>query len=188
MKRVLTTIVILFISTVLFSQSFYRYQDKKIYLTVDSTMSLIQTEKQLTEKQNTALEKLLQKKEIDFFHKISNNRFLFVGNKSLLENYEYFSNVYRNVENGMVIILPRIVVMFKQGTSLQPVLDKYNGRLVIESRGNQSYILKCNVTQSEEVLQLVNKLDSMNDVVWCEPEFLSEYTINNPLYSQQYYL
>ena len=46
----------------------------------------------------------------------------------------------------------------------------------------------CGVSRSEEVLQLVNELDSSDDVIWCEPEFLSDYRTNNTLYPQQYYL
>ncbi|HRC89911.1 MAG TPA: S8 family serine peptidase, partial [Bacteroidales bacterium] len=88
----------------------------------------------------------------------------------------------------MVIILPRIAIMLKEGVNLQPVLDKYEGKLVIEIGSNQKYILKCNVDSSEEVLQLVAELDSLDDIVWSEPEFLSNYSVTNPLYPQQYYL
>lgn len=137
MKKIFTTIIIIFISTSLFSQSFYRYQGKKIDLKVDSTMFVIQADKQLAEKQYSALKEQLQKGEIDFFQKMPNNRFLVVGDKPQPEKYDYFSNVYRNVENRMVIILPRIVVMFKNDSTLQLVFNKYEGKLVKESGGKQ---------------------------------------------------
>ena len=35
---------------------------------------------------------------------------------------------------------------------------------------------------------MVNELDIREDVIWCEPEFLSDYRVNNTLYPQQYYL
>lgn len=123
MKRVFTTIVIVFISTSLFSQSFYRYQGNRIDLRVDSNTFVIQSNNQLVEKQNSAFEEKLQKGEIEFFQKMPNNRFLVRGAKLQLGNYDYFSNVYRNIENGMVIILPRIVVMLKQGGTLQSILE-----------------------------------------------------------------
>ena len=44
------------------------------------------------------------------------------------------------------------------------------------------------MASSEEVLQLVAELDSLDDIVWSEPEFLSNYSVTNPLYPQQYYL
>jgi subtilisin family serine protease len=189
MKKFFITLIIVLVSTTLFSQSFYRYQGKKIDLRVDSTTFVIQTDKQqLAEIQDSVLKEQLQKGKIDFFQNMPNNRFLVVGSKPQPENYDYFSNVYRNDENGMVIILPRIVVMFKQGANLQPVLNKYEGKLVKDSGTKQKYILKCNVDQSKEVLKLVNELDSRDDVVWCEPEFLSDYKVDNTLYPQQYYL
>ncbi|MCD6597751.1 MAG: hypothetical protein J7L04_08695 [Bacteroidales bacterium] len=92
---------------------------------MDSTMFVIQADKQLAVKQYSALKEQLQKGGIDFFQKVSNNRFLVVGAIPQPEKYDYFSNVYRNVENGMVIILPRIVVMFKNDSTLQLVLNKY---------------------------------------------------------------
>ena len=188
MKKLLITIIIISYSTLLFSQSFYRYKGKKIDLRVDSTTFVIQSNNHLIEKQNKVLEEQLQKKEIDRFKMISGNRFLVVGARHQFKDYDYLSNIYRNHRNRMVIILPRIVIMFKQETNLSSVLNKYAGKLVKESGDSQKYILKCNVSQSEEVLRLVNELDSRDDVVWCEPEFLSEYKIENTLYSQQYYL
>ena len=189
MKKFFITLIIVLVSTTLFSQSFYKYQGKKIDLREDSTTFVIQIDKQqLAEKQNSILKEQLQKGEIDFFQKMPDNRFLIVGPKPQPENYDYFSNVYRNDKNGIIIILPRIVVMFKQGVNLQPVLNKYGGKLVKDRGDKQKYILKCNVAQSEEVLKLVNELDSRDDVIWCEPEFLSDYKVDNTLYPQQYYL
>ncbi|MDP3916075.1 MAG: S8 family serine peptidase, partial [Bacteroidota bacterium] len=188
MKKVFTTILIVFISTLLFAQSFYRYQGTRIDLSLDSNLYVVQPNSQLVEKQNSAFEEKLQKGEIGFFKKIPNNRFLVGGAKLQPENYDYISNVYRDDGNGMVIILPRIAVMFKQEVNLQQVLDKYDGKLIKDGGGNRKYILKCDVSHSEEVLKLVSELDTRDDVIWCEPEFLSDYRANNTLYPQQYYL
>lgn len=38
------------------------------------------------------------------------------------------------------------------------------------------------------MLKLVNELDARDDIEWCEPEFFSEYRVDNILYPQQYYL
>ncbi len=188
MKKTSTLIAILCISASLFSQYSYQLQGQKIQLRVDSSAFVIQTNNLTVEKQNSALESQLQKREINSFQKMSNNRFLVVGNKLLPGYYDYFSNLYRNDKNRTMIILPRIVVMFKKGGTLQPVLDRYKGKLVKESGDNQKFILKCVVTQSKEVLHLLNELDKRDDIEWCEPEFLSEYRLENTLYAQQYYL
>jgi hypothetical protein len=81
MKKLLTTIVVIFIATSLFSQSFYRYQGKRIDLKADSNMFVIQSNNQLVEKQNSAFKEKLQKGEIEFFQKMPNNRFLVRGAK-----------------------------------------------------------------------------------------------------------
>lgn len=188
MKKISTLITILFITVSLFSQSYFRYQGQKIQLSADSTAFVIQTNIQSAEKQNSALEKQLQEGEIKSFQKLPGNRFLVIGNKSLPGYYDYFSTLYRSEVNSIVIILPRIVVMLKQGANLQSVLGKYKGKLVRESGSNQKFILRCIATQSEEVLKLVNELDARDDIEWCEPEFLSEYRVDNTLYPQQYYL
>jgi subtilisin family serine protease len=188
MKKISTLIFIFIISTSLFSQSSYQYQGQKIQLRVDSSAFVIQTKNQSVEKQNSALEMQLQNGEINSFQKMPNDRFLVVGNKLLPGDYDYSSNLYRNDKNGIVIILPRIAVMFKQGGALQSVLDKYEGKLVKESGDGQKFILKCVVTQSDEVFKLVNELDRRDDIEWCEPEFLSECRVENTLYPLQYYL
>lgn len=141
MKKVFTTILIVFISTLLFAQSFYRYQGTRIDLSLDSNLYVVQPNSQLVEKQNSAFEEKLQKGEIGFFKKIPNNRFLVGGAKLQPENYDYISNVYRDDGNGMVIILPRIAVMFKQEVNLQQVLDKYDGKLIQDGGGKRKYIL-----------------------------------------------
>ena len=172
MKKCLATIVIISIySITLFPQSFYRYQGKRIDLVEDSSMFVIQTDERMVEKQNSTLEMKLQNGEIKSFQKISNNCFLIVGQIPLSGEYGYFSYVYRSYGKGILIILPRIVLMFKNDTILQSILNKYKSKLVEDIGSKQKYILKCDVTSSSEVLELVNELDTLDDVVWCEPEF-----------------
>ncbi len=151
-------------------------------------MFVIQTDKQLVEKQNNSLKEQIQRGEIESYQKMSNNRFLVVGASTQPDAFDYFSNVYRNDENWIVIIFPRIVVMLKQEGPVHLILNKYKDKLVIVNGDKQKYILKCNVALSEEVLQLVKEIDLRDDVDWCEPEFLSNYRIYNTLYPQQYYL
>ncbi len=89
MKPLFITIFIILISNTLFSQSYYRVQDKKINLNADTTAYIIQTDKRFVEKCNSTLKAQLQKGEFESFQKISNNRFLIVGVKSQPRNYSY---------------------------------------------------------------------------------------------------
>jgi len=123
--------VIALFSASLFSQSFYRYQGKAVDLKVDSTLFFIQTAKHLAERQNSCLEKQLSLGEIRSFLRIANNRFLVARDKPQLGEYDYYSYVYRNSKDHMVIVLPRIGVMFRQaGTQLQEFLERFEGKLV----------------------------------------------------------
>jgi uncharacterized protein YacL (UPF0231 family) len=92
MKKTSTLIAILCISASLFSQYSYQLQGQKIQLRVDSSAFVIQTNNLTVEKQNSALESQLQKREINSFQKMSNNRFLVVGNKLLPGYYDYFTS------------------------------------------------------------------------------------------------
>jgi len=189
MKKLIVTFLIVFASSlILFPQSFYRYQGQKIDLRKDTTTFIIQSSKYLFEQLNTSLEEQLQQGEVESFQKMPNNRFFVRGNKPKPEYYSYFSYLYLTYEDAQVIVLQRIAVMLQRGGTLQNVLEKFENRIVSEHVNNQKYILTCNVSSSDEVLQLVAELDSLDDVIWCEPEFLSNYAVTNPLYPQQYYL
>ncbi|HRC89910.1 MAG TPA: hypothetical protein PK910_07830 [Bacteroidales bacterium] len=87
MKKFLTTILIVCISSLAFPQSFYKYKGKQIDLIKDSSTFLIQTYNHLFENLNSSLEEQFQKGEIDFFQKMPNSRFLVIGNKPKLEYY-----------------------------------------------------------------------------------------------------
>jgi len=141
MRKVFIRIVIALFSASLFSQSFYRYQGNVVDLKVDSTLFVIQTDEQFAERQNSYLEKQLSLGEIRSFKKIANNRFLVARDVPHLGEYGYYSYAYRNSKNDMVIILPRIGVMFRQaGIQLQEVLESFKGKLIKESGENQYFI------------------------------------------------
>lgn len=90
MKQFLITALIsVFISSALFSQSYYRYQGKKVDLKTDSEMFVVQVEQQFAETQHIVLDKQLQKGEIKLYKKIANNRFLVYGLKSQPRNDAY---------------------------------------------------------------------------------------------------
>jgi subtilisin family serine protease len=172
----------------LFPQSLYRYQGSKIDLRIDTTLYFIQTKEDLAESLNSILETKIQVGEIPAFQRISLNRFLIAGKIPKDRSNDYFSSLYRDNENEYIIILPRIGLSLKRGSTLLPILEKFEGKLRIESESKQHYILICDVSNSEEMLKIAEDLSNENDILWCEPEFLSEYRYANPLYPYQYYL
>lgn len=77
--------------------------------------------------------------------------------------------------------------MLNTGKTIEPVLKRITNISVEETNGVR-YVLKCNVSSSERVLAIIDILNGMSEVKWCEPEMLIENKRNNPLYSKQYYL
>ena len=190
MKKKLITFIFVFVAFVnIFAQSSYRFKGEDIRLDVDSSMCFIQTvNEQLSINRSAKLNQQVQEGKINSFHKISNNGFLIIGNKIQDEQVDYFSQIYRTKQKDIVIILPRLVVSLKEGTSIKDILNSYSGKLDIESGNSQKYILKCNLNKSDEVLKLVNELTNRIDVDWSEPELMFEIKFYNTFYPQQYYL
>lgn len=58
----------------------------------------------------------------------------------------------------------------------------------IEETNGVKYILKCIFKSSKDVLNLIQEISNFPEIEWCEPEMLSDFKTNNPLYPQQYYL
>ena len=148
MKNILIVFISIFVYSInLFSQNTYRFQGKDIQLTVDSSMYFIQTtNEQSSTKRSEILKQGLQEGKIKSFHNLSNNRFLIVANKMQNESEDYMSHVYRNEQKEIVMVLPRIVIMLKEGADIKVILKEYFGKIDIESGNRRKFILKCNIT------------------------------------------
>jgi serine protease len=190
MKKIVVTFFYIFVVCInVFAQYGYRFQGNEVKLRVDSSMYFVQTtNEQSSIKQNASLKQRVKEGEIKSFYSFSNNRFLIYGDKAQNKSEDYYSPIYKNEQNEIIIILPRVVVMLKEGNDIGAILKKYSEKLSIESGNQYKYILECNLLKSEEVLKIVNELSNRTDVDWCEPELLSEIKFYNSLYTQQYYL
>jgi subtilisin family serine protease len=143
---------------------------------------------EITIKRNLTLKQQVQKGVINSFFKLPNNRFVIIGNKKNTELGDYNSQIYKNEQNKIVIVLPRIVISLKKDGDIKDILKESSGNLEIESGSQYKYILKCNFLKSDDVLKLVNELSNRIDIDWCEPELLSKIELYNTLFPQQYYL
>lgn len=190
MRKILIVFISIFVYSIsLYSQNAYRFQGRDIQLTVDSTMYYIQTtNEQSSTKRSEILKQKIQEGEIKSFHKLSNNRFLIIAKRMPNVSGDYISNIYKNEQKKIVMVLPRIAIMLKEGTDIKVILKKYFCKIDIENGNRRKFILKCNTNKSEEVLKITNELSNRLDVDWCEPELLSEIQAHNTLYPQQYYL
>lgn len=106
-----------------------------------------------------------QRQGITSFARITDNRFLIVSDQLKIEAEDYFSYVYSNPTHGRTIILPRIVLSLKENQMIEPVLLKYPNELIVEETNGVKYILKCQLKNSEEVLEVVESIQKMEQQV-----------------------
>ncbi|MDD4199474.1 MAG: S8 family peptidase, partial [Paludibacter sp.] len=163
-------------------------KSKLIELVVDSSAYFIQTKEQNAITRKISLESFKKSGEIISFTQVAKNRFIIFGNDKKLENDDYISYIYKNGKQDKIIILPRIVLTLKTGQTIYPIFNKYSEQISIEKSYGSKVLLKCFLNNSESVLRLIKDLNNMNEIEWCEPEMLSDFKTNNPLYPQQYYL
>jgi len=119
--------------------------------------------------------------------KIDYDRFLvdFCINLNTIDYYE--SEIYLSPKGSPVIVLPRIVVSLQDGFNISQILDVLGDQAVVESSGKNRYILSCEVNKSSEVLQMIQKMASLDGINYYEPEMYLDCHLGNTYYSEQYY-
>lgn len=103
----------------------------------------------------------------------------------------YTSLVYLTTDEGEpMIILPKIILEVVSNTVADSIISDYEAVLRLSNTYGNTYYLDCNVSTSEEVLELVSLLAKREGVKWCEPDMFSGITPsnNNPYYPNQWYL
>lgn len=117
--------------------------------------------------------KQLGGKNITSVSRVAPNRYIVAAKSNTLLGEDYVSNIYRSEGESPIIVLPRIVLMLNTGKRIEPILKRITNISVEETNGVR-YVLKCNVSSSERVLAIIDILNGMSEVKWCEPEMLIE--------------
>lgn len=188
MKRLFIITFLLLVCTNIFAQQGYRYGMKFVRLIPQDKIFFVQTKE--IEADNTFRSRVVKQlggKNITSVSRVAPNRYIVAAKSNTLLGEDYVSNIYRTEGGSPIIVLPRIVLMLNTGKTIEPVLKRITNISVEETNGVR-YVLKCNVSSSERVLAIIDILNGMSEVKWCEPEMLIENKRNNPLYSKQYYL
>jgi len=110
------------------------------------------------------------------------------GNAEKAQALGYVSKQYRSSTGGKVIVLPRILVSLIDSSLITTFLAENKQSLTLDKKIGDMYRFACHAKNSTEVLALIANLAKRIDVKWCEPDMLSDYKTDNPLYSWQYYL
>lgn len=125
-------------------------------------------------------------------YKITSNRF-YSHSISMLDEGDYYSFYYYNSDGGKEFVLPFLLLKLENDSLIDTIISKYNGILTLnkENEIKGIYKLTCNATSSNQILQLVDEINTIKGVRWCEPDKLCQWSSNsdnNPLFPQQYYL
>lgn len=192
--RKLTTIIFLCLNTLVYAQLGYNYEGKRIILKPrHENLYFVQTNNEKSKKllRNMVKEENQSVKVSNRSSEISDNRFL-VSSVLKLTDDSYVSDIYTSNTGGRMIVLPRILIAVDNPSVIKKILDICGGELYLDKvqRLNGIISLSCNAKTSKDVLELVNRIEIVNGVKWCEPDMSCDWmTYNtNPLFSQQYYL
>ena len=188
MKRLFIITFLLLVCTNIFAQQGYRCGMKFVRLIPQDKIFFVQTKEM--EADNTFRSRVVKQlggKNIASVSRVAPNRYIVAAKSNTLLGEDYVSNIYRSEGESPIIVLPRIVLMLNTGKTIEPILKRITNISVEETNGVR-YVLKCNVSSSERVLAIIDILNGMSEVKWCEPEMLIENKRSNPLYSKQYYL
>lgn len=102
----------------------------------------------------------------------------------------YVSKIYMSDDIDSIMIMPKIILSCENDV-LDVILQEYGDVLSVEKHIGNRHRLLVDADNSEAVLTLVNKLEKINGVAWCEPGILGKIVLcgdSNPLFDQQYYL
>ena len=89
----------------------------------------------------------------------------------------YVSNIFTSGNGNWFIILPRLEIKIENGFDIKSIIKKYKDVLSIESELGEKYKIKCSVNCAEDVLDIANELHSFPEVIWCNPEKISNIEV-----------
>lgn len=180
MKKFYLTLFYICLYTLSIAQNGYKCKDFSVNLEVLNTSECFVI---LSDSTSSELKETLTNG-----FKLRDNSYILKRDNAILERTHYYlSDFYTDGTNNIVVVLPKIVMSVKNSNfSFDKIRQQYDIR--IESNKNNKIVIICNVDKSQDVLHIIKMLSEQDNVVWCEPEMLSNYKLSNTLYDQQYYL
>lgn len=99
----------------------------------------------------------------------------------------YRSKIYKSSLGDTLSIEPTIALTTKNDNLKETLPKQIKGISFSEKIGNV-YYFNCNVKTSDEVLDIVSKIENISDVIECDAVHHSNFKLFNTLYPKQYYL
>ena len=189
MRKVLTTLFFsLIFDCSIFAQQGYWFQNHFIELKSDYSFGYyVQLIGENNPKGDNAM--IIKKlTKCDDVTPVNQNGFVIHTTERPVNQNIYVSDIYRGSISDYVIILPSISFEMVDGESASDILKKYSNFVTLKAKEGNVYRLRCCLSTSKDILDIVSQIHQENNVKWCEPVKMTRWRTHNPKYSQQYYL
>lgn len=195
MKKINLTFIAIMLASLIYAQNdYYMSRGKKHYLNKQPNAFIVKLEKGLNF-ENTA--KFFERDtNIIKLARIKGDIGIVVGgtliNTKNLKKYKEFSNVMPVYQFGKLpfILTGEILMQTKNNTSVEEILKLVNNNVFVKKKAKyNTYILQTEYW--DKLLEYSNLIYESGMVEYCHPNFIApmeKYQINDPLYSEQYYL
>lgn len=201
MRKILLLIFFVWGASHCFAQNDYYWSSgKKNYLTIDSSTVIVQTAapgllNEAVARLRSAARTDITVKNIDSLHvalKYRGKAVLADVVKNLPANaVKAGGAVYaRSFGQSPFTLTGTIVYQLKAGKTTADVLSLLGEEKVVAQHTDKYKVAYLTPERLDRVLPLANKIYESGLVKWCHPDFLSNFKldVNDPLYSNQYYL
>lgn len=100
----------------------------------------------------------------------------------------YYSKTYKTNSGDTLTIRPKISIYVKNDDEIDKVVKQFGNKLSFNKKVGWVFVYDCNVSNSDEVLEITTTLSKDKNVVTCDAFSDIRMESFNTLYSKQYYL
>ncbi len=195
MKKINLTLIVIFLTSFVYAQSSYYWSaGKKHYLKKQSDTYVVKLEKE--QSFEDAVETLESKRSIEKLIKIKQDIGIVFAEDALdvkeLKEYKEFSNVMPayQLKELPIYFTGEILMQPKNNVSIEDILKLANYKISVKNRTKYgSYIL--GTDDWDKLLEYSNLIYESGLVEYCHPNLIAprkNHQVNDPKYSEQYYL
>lgn len=101
---------------------------------------------------------------------------------------DYYSKTYKTNFGDTLKIKPKISIYMKNDDEIDKVVKQFGDKLSFDEKVGWVFVFDCNVSNSDEVLEITTQLSKDKNVIACDAFTDIQMELFNTLYSKQYYL